>query len=76
MTQAQQIRNNIIDRLLTIDSPDLLSAVYKILESKNEDQVKLSDSQLEMLQMSEEDIKNNDILSQEEIDKLDSEWAE
>ena len=76
MTAADNIRNNIIDKLLTISNKEYLSALYKLVStsSVNEEIIQLSESQILMLNMSEEDIKNNRIVSQEELDKMDLEW--
>ena len=76
MTAADNIRNNIIDKLLTISNKEYLSALYKLVStsSVNEEVIQLSESQILMLNMSEEDIKNNRIVSQEELDKMDLEW--
>ena len=74
MTQVEEIRNSIIDKLLTISSPELLSAYNKILEQSTGNIVELQPAQIEMLKKSEEDIRNGDVISQKEINKADSEW--
>ena len=76
MDTADNIRNNIIDKLLTISNKEYLTALYKLIStsSVNNDAIQLSDDQLLMLNMSEDDIKNNRIVSQEELDKMDLEW--
>ncbi len=76
MTTANDIRNSIIDKLLTISNKDYLSALYELLDKSGvgEDLIDLSEAQLIMLNMSDEDIKNNRILSQEEAEKRDLEW--
>ena len=76
MDTADNIRNNIIDKLLTISNKEYLTALYKLISksSVENDAIQLSDDQLLMLNMSEDDIKNNRIVSQEELDKLDLEW--
>lgn len=74
MTSVEQIRNSIIDKLLSIQSEELLSAFNKILESKSEDVIRLTKEQKEMLQMGKDDIANGRIISQSEIDKMDAEW--
>lgn len=68
MSHSEQIRNSIIDKLLSINNPELLAAFYKILESNKETVVGLNASQKEMLQMSESDIKSGRFFTQEEID--------
>ena len=76
MDTADNIRNNIIDKLLTISNKEYLTALYKLISksSVENDAIQLSDDQLLMLNMSEDDIKNNRIVSQEELDKMDLEW--
>lgn len=74
MAQIEQIRHRIIDKLLSINSEELLSAFNKILESKSEDIVQLTKEQKEMLQMGKDDIVNGRIIPQSEVDKMDGEW--
>lgn len=76
MTTADNIRNSIIDKLLTISNKDYLSALYQLVNTSkvNDDIVQLSETQLLMLNMSEEDLKHNRLVSQEDLDKLDLEW--
>lgn len=76
MTPTDNLRNNIIDKLLTISNKEYLDAVYKLIANAkiDDDVVKLSEAQILMLNMSDEDIKHNRIISQEELDKRDLEW--
>ncbi len=76
MTATDNIRNNIIDKLLTISNRDYLSALYQLLDKSGvkEDVINLSEAQLLMLNMSDEDIRNSRVVSQEEADKRDLEW--
>jgi hypothetical protein len=76
MTGADNIRNNIIDKLLTISNAEYLAALYQLVSnsSVDEDVVQLSEAQILMLNMSEDDIKHKRIISQEELDKADLEW--
>ena len=76
MTGADNIRNSIIDKLLTISNKDYLSALYQLVStsSVNDEIIQLSEAQILMLNMSEEDIKKDRIISQEELDKIDLEW--
>jgi hypothetical protein len=76
MTATDNIRNSIIDKLLTISNDDYLSALYQLVSksSENNEIIQLSDSQLLMLDMSEDDIKNGRFTSHVELDKLDLEW--
>ncbi|RZJ69801.1 hypothetical protein [Flavobacterium sp.] len=76
MTRADNIRNSIIDKLLTISNKDYLSALYQLISSSsvNEDVIQLSEAQILMLNMSEDDIKSDRIVSQKDLDKMDLEW--
>jgi len=76
MTGADKIRNSIIDKLLTISNTDYLSALYQLVSksSVNEEIIQLSESQILMLNMSDEDIKNDRVVSQGDLDKMDLEW--
>lgn len=73
---ADTIRNNIIDKLLTISNKDYLSALYKLVEksSVDNDLVKLSKEQTLMLELSDRDIRNDRLLTQDQLDKNDLEW--
>lgn len=76
MTGADKIRNSIIDKLLTISNKDYLTALYKLVSasSVNDEVIDLSEAQILMLNMSDDDIKNNRLVSQEQLDKMDMEW--
>jgi len=76
MTGADKIRNNIIDKLLTISNTEYLSALYHLVSTSSVDDgvIQLSESQILMLNMSDDDIQNDRIVSQEELDKMDLEW--
>ncbi|MCU4175367.1 hypothetical protein [Carboxylicivirga sp. N1Y90] len=75
MTKIEVIKNRLIDRVLATNNESLLKAIDSIFESTSEEEkVLLSSEQIEMLQMSENDIKNGDIVSESEIEKLDEEW--
>jgi len=70
------LRNNIIDKLLTISNKDYLSALYRLLNSSivTKDTVKLTKEQILMLQLSDNDIKNSNYISQSQLDKSDLKW--
>jgi len=76
MTGIDNLRNSIIDKLLTISNKDYLSALYQLLEksSVDNDVVQLSIEQILMLQLSDKDIENEKLISQDELDKSDLEW--
>ena len=74
MTHIEEIRQSIIDKLLAINSEELLSALNKILESNPEDAFQLTKEQKDMLQISKDDIANGRIIPQSEVDKIDAKW--
>jgi cobalamin biosynthesis protein CbiG len=76
MTSADNIRNSIIDKLLTISNKEYLSALYQLVSTSKVDEeiIQLSEAQILMLNRSEDDIKNNRLMSQDELDKMDLEW--
>jgi hypothetical protein len=76
MAQVDLIRNGIIDKLLTISDKDYLNALLRLIESGlgSDQKIKLTHEQKLMLEMSENDILNGNIISQEDLDKSDLEW--
>ena len=76
MTAEDNIRNSIIDKLLTISNKDYLAALYQLISTSkvNDDVIRLSEAQILMLNMSDDDIKNNRVVSQDDLDKMDMEW--
>jgi hypothetical protein len=76
MAAIDNLRNNIIDKLLTISNKDYLSALYQLVQksSVDDDTVKLTEEQIVMLRLSDLDIENNRLISQEQLDKNDLEW--
>jgi hypothetical protein len=76
MSTPDTIRNNIIDKLLTISNKDYLSALYQLVKtsSVDKDVVKLTEEQILMLQLSDKDIKNGKLISQSQLDKDDLKW--
>jgi len=76
MSTTDILRNSIIDKLLTIDNSDYLSALYQLVTSSSvsQDTVKLTEEQILMLQQSDQDIKNGKVISQDQLDKDDLQW--
>ncbi len=76
MSTTDILRNNIIDKLLTISNKDYLSALYQLVKTSSVDKdiVELSEEQILMLQLSDEDIKNGRLISQTQLDKDDLQW--
>ena len=76
MATVDKIRNRLIDKILTIRNKDFLIALDNIISSSSVDNdiVKLTAEQKEMLEMSELDIQNGRLISQEAMDKRNLEW--
>ncbi len=74
MTTTDQIRNGIIENLLTISNKDYLTALFQLVKSSSVDTVKLTEEQVVMLHLSEKDIKDGKLISQAQLDKSDLKW--
>lgn len=76
MATVDKIRSGLIDKIMNINNKEFLMAIdHLISTSKSEsDVVELTLAQKEMLDMSEEDIKNGRLISQEAMDKRNLEW--
>lgn len=76
MASVDNIRNSIIDKLLTITNKEYLSALYKMVENSavESDKVMLTEEQILMLKMSDDDILNGRYLEQKQLDKEDLKW--
>ena len=76
MNTTDILRNNIIDKLLTITNKDYLLALYQLVNSSSVDNdiVKLTDEQKLMLRLSDDDIINGRLIDQKQLDKDDLQW--
>ena len=76
MATVNKLRNGLIDKILSIKNKEFLEALDKIVSSKVSESniVALTDEQKIMLEMSEQDIKNGKLISQEAMDKRNLEW--
>jgi archaellum component FlaF (FlaF/FlaG flagellin family) len=76
MATVDKIRNRLIDKILTIKNKDFLVALDNLISSSASDSdiVELTREQKEMLEMSEDDIENGRLISQEAMDKRNLEW--
>ena len=69
------IKDNLIDKILTIRNQDVLIALDKLIDSTTTtSNVELSEEQKFMLLMSEEDIKAARLIPQDELDNNDLSW--
>ena len=76
MNTTDILRNNIIDKLLTINNKDYLIALYKLvnMSSADNDTVKLTKEQILMLQLSDDDIIAGNLISHDQLEKDDLKW--
>jgi hypothetical protein len=76
MATTDTLRNNLIDKLLTISNKEYLLALNKLVEKSTFDgeAVKLSEEQILMLQLSDIDIQTGNLISQDQLDKNDLQW--
>ena len=76
MATVEKIRNGLIDKILSIKNKDFLEALDKLISSSASaaEIVELTDEQKIMLEMSEEDIRNGKLISQEAMEKRNLEW--
>ena len=76
MATVDKIRNGLIDKILAIKNKDFLQALDKLISSSSSDTdiVELTDEQKQMMELSEADIKNGRLISQEAMDKRNLEW--
>ena len=76
MATVDKIRSELIDKILSIKNKDFLVALDNLISSSATDNeiVELTAEQKEMLEMSEADIENGRLISQEAMDKRNLEW--
>ena len=75
MTSLEITKNRLIDRILAVDDEGFLEAIERvILTSGRENVVSLYPEQVEMLMMSEADIENENIVTEGDLEELDSKW--
>lgn len=75
-SSIDHLRNTIIDKLMAISNKDYLIALNKLIENSSveNDIAELSAEQILMLKMSDHDIKNGDVIDQQDLDKEDLKW--
>jgi hypothetical protein len=77
MASVESLKNRLIDRILATKNKEFLEAIEQLFEiTQTEEKIKLYPEQKEMLGWSEKDIEFGNILSEAELDKLDSEWLD
>jgi hypothetical protein len=76
MTTTDQIRNGIIEKLLTISNKEYLTALFQLIKNgpADKDNVKFTEEQLFMLKLSDKDIKEGKLIPHSQLDKSDLKW--
>lgn len=76
MEKVDNIRNGLIDKILSIKNRDFLEALDKLVSSSSSESevIELSNEQKRMLEMSDQDIQNGKLISQEAMEKRNMEW--
>ncbi|MEQ9403298.1 MAG: hypothetical protein RIM99_06935 [Cyclobacteriaceae bacterium] len=76
MASTSDIRNRLIDRLMTINNSDYLKALEKMISSSNiqQEKVSLTEEQKIMLSMSDLDIQSNRVIDQQSLEEKELEW--
>ncbi|MFV0554001.1 MAG: hypothetical protein ACK5LR_04770 [Mangrovibacterium sp.] len=70
------VRNGLIDKIRTINNPAFLEALDAMISASSfdSDVVGLTSEQKAVLEMSEQDIEQGNLISQEVMDKRNLEW--
>lgn len=76
MATADTLRDNLIDKLLSISNKDYLIALNRLVDKSDmaNKPVELSEQQISMLKLSDKDIEEGKLISQEQLDKNDLKW--
>ncbi len=76
MATVDNIRNGLIDKILSIKNREFLEALDKLVafSSSESANIELTNEQKIMLEMSEKDIEDGKLISQEAMNKRNLEW--
>ncbi len=76
MATLNEIRNRVIDSLMSIDNSQYLQALEKMIKSSNveHNKIPLTEEQKVMLAMSEDDIQNGRMIDQDSLTKQELQW--
>lgn len=76
MAQVDNLRNGLIEKLLTISNIDYLRALNEIVSSSKleTNKLDLTEEQVLMLKLSDKDIEDGRLISQNQLDKEDLIW--
>ncbi|MBZ9779457.1 hypothetical protein LB452_11040 [Psychroflexus sp. CAK8W] len=78
MTSVDNLRNGLIDKILSIKNVAFLEALDQLISSTDpeSDTVVLTTEQKAMLELSEKDIRDGRLISQEAMEKRNLEWLD
>ncbi len=76
MATLNDIRNRVIDSLMSIDNSQYLQALEKMIKSSNieHSKIPLTEDQKIMLAMSDDDILNGKMIDQNSLNKQELQW--
>ena len=76
MATVDKIRNGLIEKILSIKNKDFLEVLDQLISSSasETEKIELTKERIAMLEMSEKDIKNGKLISQEAMNKRNLEW--
>lgn len=76
MATVEDIRNGLINKILSIKNKDFLVALDQLISSSSSESemIELTQEQIRMLEMSEQDIKEGNLISQDAMDKRNLAW--
>lgn len=76
MATLKDIRNRVIDSLMSIDNVEYLQALEKMIKSSNVTHAKvpLTEEQKIMLSISDEDIQSGNIIDEGSLNKQELQW--
>lgn len=78
MATVENIRNGLINKILTIRNKEFLEALDKMISSSRTESefVDLTNEQKEMLEMSEKDLEEGRVIAQEDMNKRNLKWLD
>jgi hypothetical protein len=76
MATIDVLRDNLIDKLLTISNKEYLSALNDLVDksTSGNELVQLTEAQISMLKLSDKDIESGNLISHEQLNKNDLKW--
>ncbi len=74
MTAVEKIKTDLIDKINSIQDHKFLEALDLLVTSSSDELVDLDKYQIAMLEMSEQDIQNGNVVSHEEVMRKNRQW--